>query len=471
MLDTLQYPAATAAVTTVVAVVGVVAGGSMFYLLVLLCAAALRRTQRSGHKSPEVAIPGSPTEISSIENGTLVERIAVVIPAHNEEMVLAATLKSLQAQEYPSDRYRVVVVADNCTDSTSAIACEHDAVVLERNDTSKRGKGYALEWAFERLLGPNSPVDRAGDPVTLFAIVDADTWVAPDFLRIMTERVQEETTRSRNGRPVALQGRYGVLNPETGWRAALMTAAFDLFNHVKPMGADLLGLTVGLKGNGMVFQRAVLEQARWQGSSITEDIDYGLDLLQNHGIRIGYVPEARVLAQMPETAEQAASQRERWERGRYRLIRERAPRLFSQGLAKGDVRLSLAALDLSIPPLAELAGLIALWGLLIGAGLLIGSLAAPVFWSIAFGLAAVGMVVYVFGGLRVAGAVPEAYQALLFAPVYIAWKFALYALGSITRKFGTAVQNADGAEEWVRTARIPVSATMPSPASSRTDEH
>lgn len=422
-------------------VLSLVALGSVAYLWTLL-GAALRAGRRTSSQPEQPRL--DPTALG---------RVAVVIPAHNEELVLGATLGSLQEQTYPPHLLSVVVVADNCTDRTAAIAQEHAATVLERTDLVRRGKGYALEWAFAILLGPDSPLEEGERaPVAAFVIVDADTDVVPDFVAVMAQRLVSDPAVP------ALQGRYGVLNPQEGWRAALMTAAFDLFNHVKLLGAHRLGWSVGLKGNGMAFTRSLLERARWRGDSITEDIDFGLDLLSLHGVRVGYVPQAQVLAQMPVSGTQAASQRERWERGRYRLLRERALPLLALGLRRRSKALCAASADLAVPPLSELMGLLVLWGALVGADavyhFLPGGFATAQRYALAAGC--VGFVSYVLIGLHAAGARREAYLALLRAPIYIVWKFVLYAarpLRALTT--GRTARPGDGAagEEWVRTAR------------------
>lgn len=408
-------------------VLGLATLGSSGYLAGLMGRAALRR--RRVHPLPD---------------DTPAPALVVVIPAHNEEVVIEATLASLAAQTYPATAFEVVVVADNCTDPTAALARAAGATVLERTDTERRGKGYALEWAIQQLLArPEKP-----DAVV---VVDADTKVAPDFLTVLSgELFAGVAPEDRASHRCALQGRYGVLNGGESWRAALMEGAFELVNHVKPLGRSTQGFTVGLKGNGMGFTRAVLEAAPWSGNSITEDIDYGLDLLLNHGLVVGYAPEAVVRAQMPNTGQQAASQRARWERGRYRLLRERAPQLFLAGLKRGDSRLIDAALDLVIPPLAELAALHAAWAGLTALCFSMGVLVPVWMLLVPFSLLLYGA--YIFGGLKVSGARPEVYSALLRAPFYALWKFALYAL---VRLKGGRKRKAEPLE-WVRTERTPM---------------
>ncbi len=108
--------------------------------------------------------------------------LAVIVPAHDEALVLNGTLESLLAQTYPRDRFEIVVVADNCTDGTAALARLHPVTVLERSHATERGKGYALNHAVSYLLGQPSPPDG-------FVIVDADTQVALDFLMLISARL------------------------------------------------------------------------------------------------------------------------------------------------------------------------------------------------------------------------------------------------------------------------------------------
>lgn len=372
-------------------------------------------------------------------------KVVVLIPAHNEELVLGATLTSLIQQNYPRDSVELLVVADNCTDTTATIARQREVTVYERTNTELRGKGYALEWGMQKLF------ERSEKPDAV-VIVDADTKVAPSFLTLLISQLfagvaPEKWATHR----CALQGRYGVLNGSESWRASLMEGAFELVNHIKPLGRSALGFSVGLKGNGMGFTRAVLEAAPWQGHSITEDIDYGLDLLLHHGITVGYAPDAVVRAQMPNNSAQAASQRERWERGRYRLLRERALPLLAAGVWRRDLRLIDSALDLIVPPLAELAALHGAWigftALCFNMGVLLDD------WFIWPVLSLLAYLGYILGGLKVAGANREVYSALVRAPFYTLWKFALYAFVRIKglRRGGKAEP------EWVRTERAPLS--------------
>ena len=414
MLDALPIAA-----NLVMGTLAVFAGGSVAYLLTLLAAAK--------------------ETVSPV--GSVARRVCVVVPAHNEEPVVAATLRSLTAQNYPADLVRVVVIADNCTDATASIARESGAIVWERTNTSERGKGYALAWAFDRL-------ETESDPSDFYVIVDADTEAAPDFLARIVARAASIGDRA------AVQGRYRVLNSADGWRAALMAAAFDLVNHVKPMGRERLGLSAGLKGNGMIFGRETLRVAKWRGDSITEDLDFGLDLLEFHGIRVAYAPDAVVRAQMPSGEVESRSQRDRWEQGRQEIVTRRAAKLFWRGVTTGDFRKVDAALDMVIPPLTELFALLAAWSLVCALDVSLGW--ASAWWFAPVVLAWLGFFVYVFGGLKKAGASPEAWGAITQAPAYMVWKLVRYA---VTTAKGVLYGKRNGGDEWVRTTRTPIVVT------------
>lgn len=386
------------------------------------------------------------TLLSSIVGNIPTRRLTVVIPAHNEELVIANTLNSLSEQEYPAGQFDVVVLADNCTDATAAISRSFGATVLERSNLTQRGKGYALDWGFLQLLKEPNGADA-------FAIVDADTWVSPGFLSAASQRISRDNGWTA---PYAMQGRYGVYNTDDGWRAALMGAAFDLYNHVKPLGREVLKLSAGLKGNGMVFTRSLLERARWSGDSVTEDIDFGLDLARVHHLRVVYEPAALVLAQMPTTAGQAASQRQRWEFGRTRLVVERAVPLVAEGIRSRNLLILDAGIDLLILPMGELFALLVLWTVCV-------AFCAHTLWIDQYRLLFSAVVIlwtsllfYVIVGLRLAGASAAAYRALALAPVYVVWKLLSLASALVSRSRKSGAQR----EEWVRTSRSPITPTQ-----------
>jgi cellulose synthase/poly-beta-1,6-N-acetylglucosamine synthase-like glycosyltransferase len=351
-------------------------------------------------------------------------RFDVIIPAHDEEAGIAATVASALATDWPAAARRVLVVADNCTDATAARAREAGALVLERRDPERRGKGYALALAFDRSLR-----DGVADAVV---VIDADTAVTPNLLAAFAARLEAGA--------VAAQSDNGVRNPGDSWRTALMALAFVLFNTLRSLGRDRLGLSAGLRGNGMCLSTALLRRVPHHAVSEVEDLEYGIRLgLEGHRVRFAH--EARVLSDMVSTAAASGSQRRRWEGGRRRMARLHAGPLLRAGVRRADPVLLDLALDLLVPPLA-LLGTAAMVGLgaALGVGALVGALPTAT-WAFALALASLGA--YLVRGLVLSGLGWRGVTAVLHVPLYLAWKV------------GLAVGRRGGARpgEWVRTQR------------------
>lgn len=415
-------------ITLLIAVPICIGSGYLLFILISAATAPKRKYVSTPRPSPHSA--------------------TIVIPAHNEEDVILATLQSLAAVQPPLP---IVVIADNCSDRTAQLARDTGAAVIERQNRDERGKGFALAYAFRLLM--NGAADGGaivGSGADAYIVVDADTQVQPDFaVRLLAELPDDPAV------PAAVQGRYGVMNGSDGWRAALMSAAFDLVNHVRLLAIDHAGGCLGLKGNGMAFTRGCLAQYPMTGRSVTEDLDYAMDLMQNGGIRVQYAPHAFVCAQMPVTGEQARSQRQRWEGGRYRVVRSRAPQLLKAVVRTGDIRFIGAMFELLQPPLAEqVAGCLGICSLAVLC-LMLGSTFAGLA-LIAAGFSIVSILMYVFLGLGLAGAKKETFKALAFAPIYIVWKLVLYAIGIVSGRSKGKADTGGADAEWVRTSRIKI---------------
>lgn len=356
-------------------------------------------------------------------DGPARRRFALLVPAHDEEALLPRLLASVRAVDYPSDRLDVYVVADNCTDRTADVARAGGARVDERVDEVERGKGYALRWLLAQI-------GAAGERYDAFVVVDADSVVARDFFRRMDARLEAGSQ--------VVQAYYTVLNVGESPLAALRFAALAALHYLRPLGRAALSLSCGLKGNGMCFAAPVLEQFGWSWFTLAEDVEFHLALVRA-GIRVDFAHETTVLADMPVTFEQAESQNRRWEQGRVEMLRAYGPGLVADAVRDRSFLRLDAVIEQLIPPLSvpfALAG-----ALLLAGGLLRRPLPALVGL---FGLG--GQVAYLLAGLQLVRAPARAYRALAYAPVYVAWKVALYG-----RALG-----ARGAAPWVRTSRTPL---------------
>lgn len=348
-------------------------------------------------------------------------RFRFIVPAHNESAGIGPTVVSLLGVDYPSELFEVVVVADNCDDDTVEQARAAGAVVLERHDKERRGKGYALLLAFSQL-----PPE-----VDAVVVVDADTLVSPNILRAFAAR--------RDLGAVAVQADYAVRNPNAAWRTRLIAIAFGAFHIVRSRARERLGLSCGLRGNGMCFAASVFAEVPHEAFSIVEDVEYGLRLGEA-GYRVHYADEAHVYGEMVSTAAAASSQRRRWEEGRKELVRRNGRRLLLAGIRKKDRILFDLALDLLLPPLSRIA-------VFSVAGLLAASVLTYIGGGVALSLAVFaccvwGVVCYVLRGWSVSGTGLRGLLDLMLAPIYVVWKVSL--------RFRKASRPTSS---WVRTKR------------------
>ena len=362
-------------------------------------------------------------EAVSLSSTSRYAKFAILIPAHNEVAVLGNLLESLNKLEYPKDRFKVHVVADNCTDTTAELARASAWVhVYERFDQEKRGKGYALNWLLQQLKQDQLNYDA-------YVILDADSVVDSTFLLAMNDKLLQGAR--------ALQARYTVLNATESPSAALRWIALSLMNHVRPLGRNGIGASSTLTGNGMCFSYDLLEQYPWQAFSLTEDYQYYLRLVQ-HGERILYVPDAIVRSLMPTMFTQMQTQDIRWEA--YidsEPVWKTAWKLLNAGIRNGDfVRLEAIA-ELLTPPLSLLVS----WCLLtLIASLLLWSL--PGFF-IGLILTA-GLIYYLSTATYLLRPPRTVYVALLHAPGFILWKLWVLLVLRRSKKY---------AREWIRTSR------------------
>jgi cellulose synthase/poly-beta-1,6-N-acetylglucosamine synthase-like glycosyltransferase len=339
--------------------------------------------------------------------------IAVVIPAHNEELNIRQCLESLLACEFGSNQIQAIVVADNCTDHTGPIAGQMGARVLTRNDIEHRGKGFALSFAFKQLL--NEPFDA-------FIVLDADSRVEKNFIHCFSDCF-------RNGAP-AVQCRYLPAAPNQSLRARVMNLALLAFHVIRPRGRSRLGFSAGIFGNGFGLSRRVLETVPYAPGSITEDLEYHISLVRS-GQSVVFEDRTTVRALFPQDENAAVIQRSRWEGGRFRILISSVPNLFKD-IFHGK-RSGLEALfDLLTLPLAFHIFLLALTAMAFP-GLVRGYACCA--------LAIVGF--HVISAIATAGSRQDA-VALIVAPFYIIWK--IIRLPLILK----ATQKSTG---WVRTPR------------------
>ncbi|MES1146791.1 MAG: glycosyltransferase family 2 protein [Solimonas sp.] len=345
----------------------------------------------------------------------------VIVPAHNESSIIAHTVTSLKKIDWPADRHRLVVVADNCTDDTADIARRAGAEVLERHDPSLRGKGYALNFAFN-----DSAVRGWADAVV---VIDADAEVSSNLLEAIAARIERGAS--------AVQVHYGILNPSATWRTRLITIAKSAFHSVRSRARERLGVSCGIRGNGWCVTHQLLKKVPYQAFSLTEDVEYGVEL-GIAGYRVYYAEEAHSDAEMVSGEQAARKQRQRWETGRFQLIRSKTIPLLIQSIRQPSRICLDLALDLMVLPLSYVVVNVALLCGLAG----VMSWFDPQFlgWLWLGVTCAAALIIHVLRGWQLSDTGVQGLLDFAHAPGFLLWKLLLMLRRRDSR-------------EWVRTER------------------
>ena len=353
-------------------------------------------------------------------------RFMIVIPAHDEAVVIKATVSRLLAIDYPAHLFSIHIIADHCSDNTEEVARHAGAVVHERNEGPRTGKGAALSWLFQRILEKEQC-----DAVVIF---DADTWVDPEFLLVMDWRLEQGDQ--------VIQGQHIIRNPKQGWFPALTWAMFLIDNRFQNLGRSNLGWSAKNMGDSICFRVDVLLQLGW-GEGLTEDYHLRHKLLLN-GIRIAYEPAAIGYGEAPITWSRAQAQRARWLRGTRDTSQQFVKHLLVEGVKSRNLAMLDGGLQASFPSYSTLS-LLSLILLMIQ--VLINYFIKHIFpWPLigAWTAMVVTLLFYPLVGLALERAPVRAYIAILLGPYFIIWRTWLAFISRFGRKQVTWIRTKHG---------------------------
>ena len=347
-------------------------------------------------------------------------RAVVVVPAHDEAATVEGALRALIA-ELGADT-TILLVADNCADDTAAIARSIGIETIERRDHERRGKGFALAFAKERL--------RA-DPPEIVLVLDADCAMDGTSIEAL---IGACATSGRPCQAVNLLRAKEAGSP----MVELSNFAFMLKNLVRQRGLQRLARSVHLTGTGMAMPWPLFAAADLATASVVEDVKLGLELTEA-GTPPMLVEGATVWSASSDTVGTLV-QRQRWEGGNLTLAAAVVPSLIARAISRADLRLLVRAMDFLVPPLTILVLLDGLLALII----------AVIFALSERGGALLGVIAVVDGAAILAIAAAWAIdgrevlraRTLLAVPGYMLWKLPLYAR-----------LRRHGAKEWLRAGR------------------
>ena len=233
-------------------------------------------------------------------------KFMAIIPAHNEESVIASLIESLKAQDYPKELLDIYVIADNCTDNTAKIARNLGAIVYERFDDTRKTKGYAMQWFLDKKIKENADYDA-------FCVFDADNIAHKDFIKIMNKKLCQ-------GEEV-VQGYRDIKNPTDNWITAGYAIFYWTMNRLYHLARYNVGLSPLINGTGFMVKFDVVKPDGWNTKTLTEDIEFSLkNIIQ--GRKLGWAVDAKVYDEQPTGFMQSWRQRARWTVGHIQCIHE-----------------------------------------------------------------------------------------------------------------------------------------------------
>lgn len=256
------------------------------------------------------------------------KKFALIIAAHNEEMVISQIIESMKNLDYPHDFYDIFVIADNCNDDTASIARACGAEVYVRNSKDNRGKGYALEWMFGKVFAMETKYDAV-------AVFDADNLLSRNFLKEMNFKL--------NAGFKVVQGYIDSKNPHDSWISESYSIAFWTANRLFQLARSNLGLSNQIGGTGFCMELDILKKLGWGATCLTEDLEFTCKLVLNN-YKVGWCHNAVVYDERPIGLKSSWVQRKRWMQG----FTDVASRFFLKLMKKAFLERDFIAFDCAL---------------------------------------------------------------------------------------------------------------------------
>jgi cellulose synthase/poly-beta-1,6-N-acetylglucosamine synthase-like glycosyltransferase len=329
-------------------------------------------------------------------------KFLLLIPAHNEEQIIGRLLESIKKLDYDINLFKVMVIVDNCIDKTAEIVKKYNIKILARTDKHKTGKGFAIEWALERI-----DINK----FDAIVIVDADNIIDTRFFHGLNEIIAEGIN--------AIQCYNGLANPDESAFASIMHLSRTIDNELYHHAKYKIGLSSFLMGNGMCFTSKILKNYGWSASTLAEDYEYYAKLIEKKEM-VGFAANARLYHQESKGINQATSQRLRWSSGKFEIARKYGVHLLKKGLKERNYKIVDASFPLILPNLSLMVNM-TFMALLISILIhFIYPISGVIIWLLFLILLEIA---YFFIGIFLTKIpILKFVYAFSFAPVFLLWK-------------------------------------------------
>lgn len=240
-----------------------------------------------------------------VYNENLAPFISILIPCHNEAVVIKETVENILNVDY--ENYEIIVIDDRSTDDTKDAVLElekkYDKVkALIRDKSAYPGKSAVLNDAVKIAKGE------------AYLVFDADAKIKPDFIKLLLTKYEGDDVG-------AIQARKVIINANQNFLTACQYNEYVMDTHLQ-VGRDAVKGAVELRGNGeLIKKNALVDIGGWNNETITDDLDMSTRL-HIKGWDIRFVQDAIVYEEGVVTFSALVRQRRRWVEGSIRRYLE-----------------------------------------------------------------------------------------------------------------------------------------------------
>ncbi|MBU3136125.1 glycosyltransferase family 2 protein [Clostridium gasigenes] len=255
--------------------------------------------------------------------------VTVMVPSHNEGVVIKRTAESLLRLDYPKERYEIIIINDNSSDNSEEILNQvkdkykgrNFTVINTDSVTGGKGKSNALNMAFNISRGE------------YLAIYDADNTPEPKALKYLIQTIDEDPKLG------AVIGKFRCRNKNVNLLTAFINIETLSFQWMAQAGRWQIFNLCTIPGTNFVVRRKLIEEmGGWDTKAITEDTEISFRLYRM-GYKIKFMPLAVTWEQEPQTLKVWFRQRTRWAKGNIYVVIKNAKYIFkpSAGVIRFDL--------------------------------------------------------------------------------------------------------------------------------------